>query len=153
MPAKGTILSDALAAGTPAWALSGVPSTAWTILRGGNPLGSARAAGTLVAGEHRSPTTLLAAGALAHTAIAFGWAAVFAVALPRRLTVAAGALAGLAVAGLDLGLVGRHFPAIRALPTLPQVADHLAYGVLVATVVRRRRSSRAPLASGVRTGA
>jgi hypothetical protein len=48
-----------------------------------------------------------------------------------------GALAGLAIAGLDLGVLGRHWPRIRALPTLPQVADHVAFGALVGAVVSR----------------
>ena len=41
-----------------------------------------------------------------------------------------GALAGLAIAALDLGLVGRRFPRIAALPLLPQLADHAAFGAI-----------------------
>ena len=44
----------------------------------------------------------------------------------------AGALAGAAIATLDLGLVApRRAPAIAELPQLPQWADHLAFGALV----------------------
>jgi len=59
--------------------------------------------------------------------------------LPDRRTVALGAAAGLAIAALDLGVIGRRFPRIRALSQAPQVADHLAFGALVGAVVSRRR--------------
>jgi hypothetical protein len=72
---------------------------------------------------------------VAHLALSFGWAAVLAVALPRRRRVVWSPLAGLAIAALDLGLVGRRFPRIRALPVAPQVADHLAYASTVAVVL------------------
>lgn len=153
-PVRRAVLADGLVGGGVAWALSGLPSTMWTLVRGGNPLATVRAAGTLVFSPTAGEAALLIAGAGAHTVISFGWATLFALALPQRRTVAAGALAGLAVAGLDLGLVGRRFPAIRALPTLPQVADHVAYGVLVAAVVRlRRRGEGGPhLAQGAGPG-
>ena len=73
----------------------------------------------------------------AHGAISLGWGVVLAAVLPRRRTVVWGALAGLAVAGLDLGVLARRWPRIRALPTLPQVADHIAFGTLVGAVVSR----------------
>jgi hypothetical protein len=58
--------------------------------------------------------------------------------LPRKGPVmAAGAAAGLAIAVLDLGVIGRRLPRIRALPKLPQVLDHVAYGVVVALVLNR----------------
>jgi hypothetical protein len=47
-----------------------------------------------------------------------------------------GAVAGLAVAALDLGVVGRRFPRVRALPQAPQWLDHVAYGMLVTAVLR-----------------
>ena len=49
----------------------------------------------------------------------------------------AGALAGLAIAALDLGLVGRRFPRIRALPLVPQLADHAAFGAIAARLLQR----------------
>ena len=48
-----------------------------------------------------------------------------------------GALGGVAIAGLDLGVLGRRWPRIRALPLVPQVADHVAFGALVGAVVSR----------------
>jgi hypothetical protein len=53
-----------------------------------------------------------------------------------------GALAGLGIAALDLGLIGRRFPRVRALPQLPQVADHVAYGATVGAVLALRRARR-----------
>ena len=41
-------------------------------------------------------------------------------------------MAGLVIAGLDLGVVGRHNPEIQALPKVPQWLDHVVFGVLVA---------------------
>jgi deoxyinosine 3'endonuclease (endonuclease V) len=106
-------------------------------------MGAVRAAGALVLAPDAHPAALLVAGAGVHTVVSFGWASVLAVALPRRRTAVAGAAVGLAIAGLDLGVVGRRIPAIRALPTVPQVADHLAFGTLVGVVLaRRRRRSR-----------
>ena len=136
------VAADGLAAGALAWALSGLPSTAWTLARGGNPLGAVRAAGTLVVSPAAGPACLLVAGAAAHTVISFGWALLLAVVLPERRTRPAGAAAGLAIAALDLGAIGRHYPAIRALPTLPQIADHLVFGILVGAVVGERRRRR-----------
>ena len=68
--------------------------------------------------------------------------------LPRRRTVLAGAAAGAVIAALDLGVVGRRLPAVRALDWRPQALDHVAYGAVVAYVVSRRRSSRPAHASG-----
>jgi hypothetical protein len=78
-----------------------------------------------------------AAGVVAHGAISLGWGVVLTVVLPRRRTVVWGALAGLVIAGLDLGVLGRRWPRIRALPTLPQVADHITFGALVGAVISR----------------
>ena len=73
-----------------------------------------------------------------HLALSLGWALVLARALPRRRPTLEGAAAGLAIAALDLGLLGRRLPAIRALPVLPQVADHVAYGAVVGAILGRR---------------
>jgi hypothetical protein len=62
--------------------------------------------------------------------------------LPNRHTAAAGVAAGLAIAALDLGVIGRRFPRIRALPLAPQIGDHLAYGAVAGTVIAKQRRSR-----------
>ncbi len=110
---------------------SGVPSTVVTVLRGGALLESTRAAGTLVAPDAASRSVHLVAGVGAHIAISTFWGALLWRVLPQRQTVVWGGLAGLVIAALDLGLVARRFPAIRRLPRGPQVADHVAFGIIV----------------------
>ena len=46
----------------------------------------------------------------------------------------------MAIAALDLAVIGRRIPAIRALPQGRQWADHVAYGLTVGLVLRARRS-------------
>jgi hypothetical protein len=71
-----------------------------------------------------------------HIALSFGWAALLAATLPRRQEPVAGALAGLAIAALDLGVIGRRIPAIRTLPQGRQWADHVAFGLAVGGALR-----------------
>ena len=134
---------DGLAAGALAAVLSGGPSTIHALVTGGDPLEAARAAGALALPRERRAGRLLLAAAPVHLALSLGWATALALLLPRRGTVPAGALAGLAIAGLDLGVIGRRLPPIRRLATLPQVADHVAFGAVAAAVVARRRRRRA----------
>jgi hypothetical protein len=103
--------------------VSGAPSTVWSPASGRSVLESTRAAGTLLG----RPS--LVRGGLAHGVISMWWTWAF-----RRARVDSagrGAAAGLAVAAFDLGVVGRRVAAVRALPVGPQVADHLAFGVVV----------------------
>jgi hypothetical protein len=131
-------LADALAAGAVAAVLSGAPSTLHALLTGRDPLEASLAAGTLLLPRERRPSRLLPAAAVAHVALSLGWAAVLAAVLPRRHATAAAVVAGLAIAALDLGVVGRRLERIRALPLAPQVLDHVAYAVIVAVVLERR---------------
>lgn len=133
-------VADAVVAGSVAAVVSGVPSTAHALLAGHNPLEASLAAGTLLLPHEQRRAPLLAAAMLAHGLLSLGWALVLALLLPR--TIGAAALAGLAIAALDLGVVGRRFPRIRALPLLPQVLDHVAYAATVALVLRARRGRR-----------
>lgn len=129
--------NNALLAGAAGAVAGGVPSTVWALAARGDPLESTLAAGSiLLPGEQRRPR-LVAAAVPVHLAISVGWALVLERMLGRRANVAAGALAGLGIAALDLGLVGRLFPRIRALPLAPQLADHLAYGATVGYVLAR----------------
>jgi hypothetical protein len=135
----GDRVRDALAAGVAGAVLAGVPSTAWSLVRGDDVLDGVRAAGAiLLPGERRTPV-LLAAAVPVHLALSLGWAAVLAVALPRRAEPAWGVAAGLGIAALDLGVIGRRIPAIRALPQGRQWADHVAYGLAVGVALRLRR--------------
>ena len=110
--------------------LSGAPSTLAALVRGDDVLGATRAAGTLVPGRRDRPGAI--AGIAAHAVLTLWWTAVLGEILRRvRGGVLAGALGGAAIAALDLGVVARRYPAIRALPPLPQWGDHLAFGALV----------------------
>lgn len=130
-------LRAGLRAGAVAGALSGVPSTVHAVATGRSPFDALNAAGTLLLADDAPPGAQAVAGVVAHSAISLGWGVVLAVVLPRRRTVAWGALAGLVIAGLDLGVLARRWPRIRALPRAPQVADHVAFGALVGAVVSR----------------
>lgn len=137
------LLGDALVAGCVAAVASGVPSTAHAILTRQNPLEASLAAGTLLLADEHRASRLLPAALVAHVALSLGWAVVLAVLLPRRRTAMAAIVAGLAIAALDLGVVGGRFPRIRALALGPQIADHVAYALTVAAVLDRRRDGSA----------
>jgi hypothetical protein len=110
-----------------------LPSTVYTLATGGSVLASTRAAGTLLG----RPS--LVRGALAHAGISLWWTWVLA-----RLGVrtrAQGAAASAAIAALDLGVIGWRLPPVAALPLLPQVADHLAFGLVVGACLAPRRDS------------
>jgi hypothetical protein len=135
----GAAMNDALVAGCVGSLLAGIPSTTWALVHGDDVLDGARAAGAIVVrDEHRTPV-LLAAAVPVHLALSLGWAAVLAATLPRGGEPATGALAGLGIAALDLGVIGRRIPAIRALAQPPQWADHVAFGLAVGVVLRLRR--------------
>ncbi len=132
-------ISDGLVAGAVAAVLSGAPSTLHAIGTRASPLEATLAAGTLLLPRERRPLVLALAAVPVHLALSLGWAMLLAAVLPRRRTVAYGTLAGLAIAALDLGVVGRRVPRIRALALMPQVLDHVAYGATVGAVLRARR--------------
>ncbi|HWF50907.1 MAG TPA: hypothetical protein VG294_09735 [Solirubrobacteraceae bacterium] len=120
---------------------SGAPSTLHALLS----QGSVPAAGAYVVDATRAIGTLvppgrpgLVRGAVLHVAISAVCAEALARALPRRRSAAWGAGAGLAIGVVNVGMIGRRFPAIRELPLLPQLADHVMFGVLFAVVADRR---------------
>src|SRR5689334_24953913 len=115
--------SDVLAAGLAGAVVSGLPSTLYTLLEGGDPLEGARALGRVLLPRTKSTPLLLAAGAPVHLALSLGWAGVFAAVVPDRAEPLTCTVAGLAVAGLDLALLGRFFAPIAALPQGRQWAD------------------------------
>ena len=135
------MLRDATAAGAWAAILSGAPSTTEALLRGADPLEATEAAGSILLPRETRRGRLVLAAVPVHLALSFAWAWAIAAAAPRGREVPFGAAAGLAIAGLDLGLIGRRFPRIRALRPLPQVADHLAFGLVVGSVLARRNRS------------
>ncbi|MDT4961214.1 MAG: hypothetical protein QOF87_861 [Pseudonocardiales bacterium] len=136
----------ALRAGTVAAVLSGVPSTVWALATRTDPLEPSLAAGSMLLPSATSRPRLLVAAAGVHVALSLGWAQALAVVpgSPRR-TPAGGSLwgagAGLVIAALDLGLAhvsdSARLAAVRDLPVLAQVADHLAYGAIVGALLAR----------------
>ena len=139
---SATALSDAAVSGAVAMVVSGAPSTVHALVSGADPLQASLAAGSLILPRETRRGHLLVAATVVHAALSLGWALVLAVMLPRRFTTASGAAAALGIAALDLGVVGRRNHRIRALPTAPQLADHLAYGAVVGAVLARRRGRR-----------
>jgi uncharacterized membrane protein YjjB (DUF3815 family) len=130
---------DAAAAGAIAAVVGGLPSTVWAILAGHDPIEATLAAGSVLLPRERSRLRLLAGAVPVHLALSLGWAFVLERTLPRRREPAAGVVAGAAIAAIDLGIAARSFSRIRALPLLPQLADHIAYGGTVGYVLARRR--------------
>jgi hypothetical protein len=120
--------------------LSGAPSTLVTLARGEDVLESGRAAGTIVLGDRAPGPLLLAAAAPVHLALSVGWAAVLAAVVPPGREVAGCVAGGLAIAALDLGVIGRRLRRVRALPQGRQWADHVAFGLTVGLVLRARRA-------------
>lgn len=118
-----------------AWAavLSGIPSTVHALATGRDPLAAALAAGSVLLPREKRRAKLLAAAVPVHVALSLGWT----LALDRAgvRTARAGALVGLAIGALDLGIAAKAFPRVRALPLGPQLADHAAFGAIAATLL------------------
>jgi hypothetical protein len=129
-------------AGLWAAALSGFPSTAWTLSRRGDISASTEALGAdlleLAGVEGGRLRRLVVAGA-AHVGISLVWAR-----LLRRLgdrpplrASSYGIAAGLAIGLLDLKVVGRRLPRVSRLELGPQLADHAAFGAVVGCLLSR----------------
>jgi hypothetical protein len=114
----------------------------WSLARGDDVLEGGRAAGAILLPHERRTAILLVAAVPVHLAISIGWAAVMATALPRGREPAWGVAGGMAIATLDLALIGRRIPSIATLPQGRQWADHAAYGLSVGLLLRARRSRR-----------
>ena len=131
-----------LLAAASAAALSGAPSTLQALASRRDPLEATLAAGTILLPHERRRAALVAAAIPVHLTLSLGWTLVLERAGVR--SARAGAVAGLAIAALDLGLVGRRFPRARALPLAPQVADHALFGAIAGALLGRRGGSRRP---------
>jgi hypothetical protein len=130
-----------LRAATWAAALSGIPSTVHALATGRDPLAAVLAAGSVLLPGETSRPKLAAAAVPVHLALSLAWTVAFDRAGIR--TARGGALAGLAVAALDLGVMGRRFPHVRALPLGPQLADHAAFGAIAGLLLGRRQEGLA----------
>jgi hypothetical protein len=131
--------ADVVAAGLAGAVVSGLPSTLYTLLRREDPLEGGRAVGRVLLPREERTLVLLAAGAPVHLALSLGWAGVLGAVLPERGEPALATLGGLAIAGLDLVVLGRFFKPIAALPQGRQWADHVAFGLSVGVVLRATR--------------
>jgi hypothetical protein len=104
--------------------LSGIPSTAYALLTGGDPMEATRAAGAMVG----RPDSIVVAGAV-HVAVSLFWSLVLWLTLPRRHMMRWALAASAAIALLDLLILAPLFiPQVAALAFWPQFADHLAWG-------------------------
>jgi hypothetical protein len=115
-------------------ALSGVPSTLHALATGRDPLAASLAAGSVLLPGETERGRLLAAAVPVHLGVSLAWTLVLDRAGIR--TARGGAVAGLAIAALDLGVLGRRLPRVRALPLGPQLADHAAFGAIAARLLR-----------------
>lgn len=122
--------------------LSGLPSTVWAVGTRHSALEAARAAGTLLPGRRERPS--LIAGCLVHGTMSASWTTFMAIVWRRRpLSPLEGAAVGLAIAAVDLAVVGRRYPAIKALPPIPQWMDHMAFGAVAAACLSPSTRTRA----------
>lgn len=112
-------------------AVAGLPSTAYALATGRDPLEATKAAGAMVVGEAAPAVVQVVAAAPVHLGLSYFWARILERTLPERGRLAWGVAGGLAIAALDLGVVGRRVPAIRRLPLAPQLADHALFGAVV----------------------
>ncbi len=132
-------LRHGLAAGLYAAVLSGAPSTAHALATRGDALEASVAAGSILLGDEERRSRLLLAAVPVHLALSLGWATAISLPRPGAASSGSASAAGAAIAALDLGVIGRRFARIRALPLAPQVADHLAFGAVVGAVLSARR--------------
>jgi hypothetical protein len=130
-------IKEGVRAGLIAGVVSGAPSTLHALATGGDPLEATLAAGSMALPDEQRTERLLAAAVPVHLALSAFWGVVLARALPRRRAAFTGTLAGLAIGGLDLLVIGPLFPRIRALPKGPQFADHIAFGITAAYLLDR----------------
>jgi hypothetical protein len=129
---------DCAWAGGGAALLSGLPSTVHAWVTGGDVLEATRAAGAMLIPPTSSVPSLVAAAAVVHVAVSAFWTLFLVAALPKRHTVSWAVLALACVAVLSLRVVGPLFPEIAALAFWPQFADHIAFGLVLGTVLRWR---------------
>jgi hypothetical protein len=132
------ILRDGARAAVPAAVLGGFPSTLHALLTHRDPLEASLAAGSILLPGERRRVPLLTPALPVHLSLSALWAVVLAAALPRKKPVVEGLIAGLLIATLDLGIIGRRFPRVRALDPPPQIADHVAFAVVAAIALSQQ---------------
>ena len=140
------VMEATLAAAT----FSGLPST----LHASVKRRSLRSAAAYVHDATRAVGTLVppgrpgfGRGAVVHLVISIMCGEALARTLPRDHSVEWGAAAGFAIRVINVAVIGRSFPAIRALPPVPQLADNVTFGIVFAIVLDQR--NRQPADHGV----
>lgn len=128
-------LTEGLVAGATGGLLGALPSTLYGVATGGL-LDPTLAAGSILLPDEDRPGRLVSAALTVHIALSLGWGVALAYVLPRRRPAWEGAAAGLTIAAVDLSIGRRLRPRVAALPLLPQVADHIVYGLTVGTVLQ-----------------
>jgi hypothetical protein len=117
--------------------LSGIPSTLYALLSGGDPTEPTRAAGAMLLPSQTEWPKLLLAAALVHGVVSLCWASILWLTLPLRHTTLWALVASAAIAVLDLRIIApRFFPEVAALAFWPQFADHLMWGACVGLVLQ-----------------
>ena len=145
---KQVYFRDLLAAGTAATLVSGIPSTVYAWLSGGDPLEASRAAGAMLIPAGSPLTQLLVAAAIVHVAVSFFWAAILVAVLPRTHILVSATAAAALIGFIDLRLIAPPlFPEVAALAFVPQMADHLMWGASLGWVLARRSRIEKAVAS------
>ena len=126
-------------------AFSGLPSTLRAFIKQRSLRSAAvsvydttRAVGTLVPPGRPS----FGRGVVVHLVISMLCGETLARTLPRDHSAEWGAAAGFLIGVINVGVIGRPFPAISGLPLVPQLADNVMFGMVFALVLDRRDRQR-----------
>jgi len=102
-----------------------------------DPLEASIAAGSILLPNESRRGRLVAAAAPVHLGLSLYWSITLAALLPRKKPIAEGIAAGVVIAAIDLGVIGRRYRLIEALEPVPQLADHIAFGMVTAIALCR----------------
>ena len=126
-------------------AFSGLPSTLQALIK----RRSLRSAAFYVYDTTRAVGTLVppgrpgfGRGVVVHLAISVLCGETLARTLPRNQSAAWGAAAGFLIGVINVGVIGRSFPAISGLPVVPQIADNVMFGTVFALALDRSERQR-----------
>ncbi|MDP9067305.1 MAG: hypothetical protein M3N53_03015 [Actinomycetota bacterium] len=136
------VIADGFAAGAIAAVVSGAPSTAVAVATRSDVLEPTLAAGSILLPHEERKTRLVLAAFAVHMLLSLGWGIIISALLRGRASAVRGVLAGTGIGVFDLLVIGRRWPRIRDLPFAPQLADHVAFGLTVGVVLRRRHRAR-----------
>lgn len=125
-------MTPAVRAGLLAAVVSGIPSTFYALVTRRPLLEATEAAGSILLPDEIRANRLVPAAGVVHVALSLFWSHVLARTLPRGRPLLWGPAAGITIAVLDLLIMGRLWEKIRQLPLVPQFADHVAFGLVVA---------------------